>query len=84
VVSGAYFVKAPKDSGALRFEDPRLPMMMAAPPRRPNARVENRSFVSVTPKAGTLLLWESWLRHEVEANRANGHRISVSFNYRLE
>ena len=30
--------------------------------------------------AGTLLLWESWLRHEVPINRAEGERISVSFN----
>ena len=84
VVSGTYYVKAPKGTGALRFEDPRLPMMMAAPPRKPKARAENRTFVSVAPKAGTLLLWESWLRHEVEANRAKTSRISVSFNYRLE
>jgi hypothetical protein len=26
------------------------------------------------------MLWESWLRHEVPLNRAEGHRISVSFN----
>jgi hypothetical protein len=31
-----------------------------------------------------LLLWESWLRHGVETNRANGRRISVSFNYRMD
>ncbi len=31
-----------------------------------------------------LLLWESWLRHGVEANGAREPRISVSFNYRLD
>ena len=35
------------------------------------------------PKAGDVLLWESWLRHEVTVNRASTSRISVSFNYRL-
>jgi len=54
---------------------------MAAPVRRKNARPENRTFVEVAPKAGQLLLWESWLRHGVEANGARGKRISVSFNY---
>ncbi len=56
--------------------------MMSAPPRRPRAREENRTFLSFEPKPGTLLLWESYLRHEVPVNRARGERISVSFNYR--
>ena len=82
VISGTYYVTAPPKSGAIRFEDPRLAMLMAAPPKKKNARPENRSFVDVTPKAGTLLLWESWLRHGVEPNAARSPRISVSFNYR--
>ena len=81
VISGTYYVAVPPKSGVLRFEDPRLAMMMAAPPRKPSARPENRSFVNVEPKPGGLLLWESWLRHGVEANGARGRRISVSFNY---
>jgi uncharacterized protein (TIGR02466 family) len=81
VISGTYYVSVPPGSGAIRFEDPRLAMMMAAPPRKHRARPENRLFVDVEPKAGTLLLWESWLRHGVEANGARGQRISVSFNY---
>jgi len=82
-ISGTYYVTAPPGSGAIRFEDPRLGLMMAAPPRKTNARPENRNFVDVTPKPGMLLLWESWLRHGVEPNAARGQRISVSFNYRL-
>jgi len=82
VISGTYYVTVPPKSGAIRFEDPRLPMLMAAPPKKKNARPENRSFVDVTPRPGMLLLWESWLRHGVEPNAARGRRISVSFNYR--
>lgn len=81
VVSGTYYVTVPKGSGAIRFEDPRLAMMMAAPARKPKARMENRAFVTIVPKPGMLLLWESWLRHGVEPNRAGAPRISVSFNY---
>jgi uncharacterized protein (TIGR02466 family) len=84
VISGTYYVTVPPKSGVIRFEDPRLPMMMAAPPKKPNARPENRTFMDVTPKPGMLLLWESWLRHGVEPNRARGRRISASFNYRLD
>jgi uncharacterized protein (TIGR02466 family) len=57
-------------------------MLMAAPAKKQKARLENRSFVDVTPKSGMLLLWESWLRHGVERNRAKSPRVSVSFNYR--
>jgi len=84
VISGTYYVAVPPKSGAIRFEDPRLAMMMAAPPRKPGARTENRQFVDVEPKPGLLLLWESWLRHGVQANGARGKRVSVSFNYRLD
>ena len=84
VISGTYYVTVPPKSGAIRFEDPRLPMMMAAPVKKPKARPENRRFVDIAPKPGMLLLWESWLRHGVEPNGARGRRISMSFNYRLD
>jgi uncharacterized protein (TIGR02466 family) len=81
VVSGTYYVRVPKGSGTLKLEDPRLPLMMAAPPRRVRAAIQNRSFVYVAPTPGLVLLWESWLRHEVTPGRATAPRISVSFNY---
>ena len=40
------------------------------------------TFQTIRPAPGTVLLWESWLRHEVVTNAAKGERISVSFNYR--
>lgn len=81
VISGTYYVAIPKGASALRLEDPRHAMMMAAPPKKAKAREENRAFVSITPAPGTLLLWESWLRHDVPMNRAAEDRISISFNY---
>ena len=81
VLSGTVYVAVPPGAGALKLEDPRLPLMMAAPPRRPDAAETARSFVYLTPQAGTVLMWESWLRHEVTPNRGKGERISISFNY---
>jgi uncharacterized protein (TIGR02466 family) len=81
VISGTFYVEAPAGSGSIRFEDPRLAMMMAAPPRRADAPEELRSFVTVEPKAGLLLLWESWLRHEVLPGKSRAERLSVSFNF---
>jgi len=80
VVSGTFYVSVPPGSGGLRFEDPRLPLMMAAPPRTPDAPDDSRTFVHAEPRAGMLLLWESWLRHEVPPGAGKGERISVSFN----
>jgi uncharacterized protein (TIGR02466 family) len=80
-VSGTLYLEVPDGSGGLRFEDPRLPMMMAAPQRREDAPEALRPFVTVPPRPGMILLWESWLRHEVEANGAKAERVSISFNY---
>ena len=84
VISGTTYVAMPKGASAIKFEDPRLAMMMAAPGRKPKARTELRNFVYLKPEAGEVLLWESWLRHEVPMNMMDEDRISVSFNYGLE
>jgi uncharacterized protein (TIGR02466 family) len=81
IISGTLYVEAPKGSGAIRFEDPRLPQMMAAPTRRPDAPAELQPFVAVDPRPGLLLLWESWLRHEVLPGSNRGERLSISFNF---
>lgn len=81
VLSGTLYVEVPTGSGAIRFEDPRLPMMMAAPARRGGSPDELGPFVTVGPRAGMLLMWESWLRHEVLAGRGRGERLSISFNF---
>lgn len=82
VVSGTVYIAVPPGAGAIRFEDPRLGLMMAAPLRRDDAPEELRRFVYVDPAPGTLLLWESWLRHEVMPHAGKDERMSVSFNYR--
>ncbi|MGB0411158.1 MAG: TIGR02466 family protein [Pikeienuella sp.] len=81
VISGTTYVAMPDGASAIKYEDPRLPMMMAAPTRLPKARPELRAFHYEAPKVGDVLLWESWLRHEVPMNQSEANRISVSFNY---
>ena len=83
VVSGTLYVAVPPGSGALKLEDPRLPMLMAAPTRLPDAPQDLAPFVYAEPAEGTIFLWESWLRHEVMPNAAKSERLSISFNYRL-
>jgi uncharacterized protein (TIGR02466 family) len=80
-ISGTYYVAVPRGAGALKFEDPRLSRLMAAPPRRADAPRSQRTFVSMMAQAGDVVLFESWLRHEVPPARYAGKRMSISFNY---
>ncbi len=74
VVSGTYYVATPRGGARTRFEDPRADRFMGSPPRPgANAWVDGR--------AGRVLLFESWLRHEVASHPTRAERVSVSFNY---
>ena len=81
VVSGTCYIAMPDGSGRIKFEDPRLPMMMAAPPLKTDAPAALQRFHYVSPQAGEVLMWESWLRHEVMTSQSEEPRISISFNY---
>ena len=81
VISGTTYVSMPEGASAIKFEDPRLAMMMAAPSRTKDAPESLRQFVYVKPAVGDVLLWESWLRHEVMPSQSEEARISISFNY---
>jgi uncharacterized protein (TIGR02466 family) len=81
LISGTVYISVPDGAGALKFEDPRLLGFMNTPPRKVGARREHLPFVYEAPKAGTVLMWESWLRHEVPINLSQEVRISISFNY---
>jgi len=80
-ISGTYYVATPHGCPGLKFEDPRLDRFMAAPPKLSTARRQNQPHITYPAEAGNVILFESWLRHEVAPNRVNDERISVSFNY---
>jgi uncharacterized protein (TIGR02466 family) len=81
IISGTLYVEVPTGSGPIRFEDPRLPLMMAAPSRSIDAPEDRQTFVTVEPRSGLLLMWESWLRHEVLPGSGKAERLSISFNF---
>ncbi len=84
VISGTTYVSMPDGASALKLEDPRSGRMMAAPARKRDARRDLQGFIYMAPDVGDILLWESWLRHEVPLNMADEARVSVSFNYGWE
>ncbi|MBL7715557.1 MAG: hypothetical protein JNL01_08825 [Bdellovibrionales bacterium] len=80
-VSGTFYLKTPPGCPAIRFEDPRATQFMARP-----SILEKGSglFHTYKPSEGSLVLFESFVRHEVPSYRAGKStkpRISVSFNY---
>jgi uncharacterized protein (TIGR02466 family) len=78
VISGSYYVQTPPQSAPIQFEDPRLERLMAAPV---SERRQRQLWLALPVRQGWLVLFESFLRHEVPINRANTPRVSVSFNY---
>ncbi|MEI7551998.1 MAG: TIGR02466 family protein [Verrucomicrobiota bacterium] len=80
-ISGTYYVATPRGCPGLKFEDPRLSNFMAAPPRLTSARPAHRAHVTYPARAGNVVLFESWLRHEVPPNQVDDERISISFNF---
>jgi uncharacterized protein (TIGR02466 family) len=80
-ISGTYYVAVPPGAPGLKLEDPRLERFMASPPRGGGARRGQRPWVTLRSRAGQLVLFESWLRHEVAPNPLAAERVSVSFNY---
>jgi uncharacterized protein (TIGR02466 family) len=80
VISGTYYVTTPRGCSGLKFEDPRLSRLMAAPSRKPSSK-KQQAHVTYPAKAGQVILFESWLRHEVPASVIDQERVSISFNY---
>lgn len=81
VISDTYYIQTPKNAASIKFEDPRLERFMGAPPKKSPCAKRNKMFAEYKAKAGQLVLFESWLRHEVPASITPDDRISVSFNY---
>ena len=79
--SGTYYVRTPRGVPGLKLERPAprsLYGRTTTPARLPPC---NRAWVTMPVAAGTVLLFESWLRHEVPVNPVSAERISVSFNF---
>ncbi len=87
--SGVYYVQAPPESGKIFFLDPRAQasVINILYEKGQPKKTEVLSRIFFEPKVGRLLLFPSWLQHEVQPNLSElegekGERISISFNIR--
>jgi uncharacterized protein (TIGR02466 family) len=80
VISGTFYLQLPKSKSPIRFEDPRLHSFMNRPVVK-SAHGTDSNFFVLQPAEGDLILFESWLKHEVPMHHGKEPRISLSFNY---
>jgi len=82
-ISGAYYVRAPKNSGDIVFYDPR-PAPVYTYPKAKNPNLLNAQVNGISPKEGALVLFPSYLDHSVNENLSNEERIVISFNITIQ
>ena len=82
-ISGAYYVRAPKNSGDIVFYDPR-PAPAYTYPIAVNPNLLNAQVNGISPKEGALVLFPSYLDHSVNENLSNEERIVISFNITIQ
>ena len=80
--SGVYYIKAPKNSGHLKIDDPRSSAAMCRPKQKDGEKPPRLyRETHYEPIAGRCIMFPSWLMHCVDPNQSNDIRISVSFNF---
>ena len=81
-ISGAYYVRAPKNCGEIVFYDPR-PAPVYFHPKSTTPNSLNAMQNAVNPVEGGLVIFPSYLDHSVNPNLSNEERIVISFNINL-
>ncbi len=71
--SGTFYVNADNSNSNIRFYDARIY-------RQFSPDISAGEIVEYKPEDGKLLLWDSYLEHEVEVNLSDSPRDAISFN----
>jgi len=82
ILSGCFYLKTLPDSPPLIFKDPRdyykyIPYNQIFGRTTPYTLLPEHA---VTVHDGMLLIWPSWLEHEVPLSSSDGDRITIAFN----
>lgn len=84
IISGVFYLQVPPNSSRIIFHDPRPFRKFRVMPNKEERDTETATLFSseiyVEPYVGLLLMWESWLEHEVEPNNSDESRIALIFN----
>ena len=80
LISGVFYVKAKNNSGSIQFYNQDIVNHCIKPSHISKYNELNSSTWGLEPEENTLLLFPSWLKHEVLPNLSALTRISISFN----
>jgi len=79
-LSGILYLKVPEGSAQINFCDPIHVREYASWPVLDPKNSNTFGNVSYKPVVGSLLLWPSWLYHEVPTHKINDNRIGLVLN----
>ena len=80
ILSGLLYLQVPANSAPLIITDPRPFRQFVSLPKLEDTQT-NINEITITPKAGLLVMWESWLPHLVPKSRNTDEgRITMVFN----
>jgi uncharacterized protein (TIGR02466 family) len=79
ILSGAYYVKAPENSGNIELYDPVPARLMNVYPVKKRKPI-NLQAIEYRAEEGLLLVFPSWLQHSVQPNKSDDFRVTISFN----
>ena len=82
ILSGLIYLNVPENSAPIRFYDPRPHTKYVTIPIA-ESNEKNWTHYNVKPHAGLVLIWPSWLTHEVLVNKSVDGRITAVFNLRF-
>jgi uncharacterized protein (TIGR02466 family) len=79
VLSGVFYVKAPKNCGNIVFQDPSW-VAKSMIYNKNNEFPKDQTRYDVSPEDGMMIIFPSWLPHSTKKNLSNDSRIIISFN----
>lgn len=83
ILSGVFYLKIPDNSPPIIFNDPRDHYKYIQYPTKfgnPREMYKLLSEYVVNPTEGMILMWPSWLEHQVLASKSSEDRIAIAFN----
>jgi uncharacterized protein (TIGR02466 family) len=78
-LSGVYYVQVQEGANTISFDDPR-PQTNIISPATSEITDENAGQIHITTREGLLVLFPSWIQHQVPRNESQRDRISIAFN----
>ncbi len=79
LLSSVLYISAPEGSGEIKFHDPRPGKLMSNMIGMDSKDIQHQA-IKVTPKKGMLVVFPSFLEHEVTMTLSEQPRIIYSFN----